>query len=455
MPSKTFILGTIFVCAPILLPACGDDHDHEHGGGPAAETSRPAAGGGAAGTGGGAQTAAPGAAAGSAVDPAAAGTVVSGSRGRLRVADGDPENPRVLVVDLDDGAVVARFPTLGTARAYSTEPTSGYAYAVQAVPGLVEIFASGISPAAGGGLTKQAPFPLETRLEGPRPTHWVSHDHWVVSFNDGDGSFDYLLESTLGTRRTLMRRATTGIAHHGVAVIAHGNVVASHAVPDPADATRTVRTGVTVRKLASPDAVVETIPGCPGLHGEAATDRWVAFGCADGILLGERLEGKLAFRKLIHPEGKAIGTLRAREGLPVLVANNRDVEKGYDVGFLLVGPAADSATWMPIDIGVRLLAFLLEPGGTRLVTLGADGQLRLYDPATGAPLGAAFPAIEPYVMGTAPALALGTGVAFVLDPRAGKVTEVDLKGGQPSRVLEVGGQPISAAAFGTSPPPGR
>lgn len=375
---------------------------------------------------------------------------LASSRGRLMVADGDPENPRVAIVDLDDGAVVATFPTLGTARAYSTDPGSGYAYAVQGVPGLVEIFASGIEEAPAGGLRKQTPSPLTARLEGARPTHWAAHDHWVVSFNDGDGSFDYLLETTLGTSRTLMRRATTGIAHHGVAVIWHGNVVASHAIADPADAARTIRTGVTVRKLATPDLVAETVPGCPGLHGEAANEAVIAFGCSDGILLGERHEGKgkLAFRKLAHPEGRAFGTLRAKEGLPRLIANNRDVAAGYDVGFVVVDHAEDVPTWTPVSIGVRALAFLFEVTGNRLLVLGADGALRAHDAMTGSPIGAELAVVPPYATGLAPTLAVGAGVAFVLDPRDGKVLEVDLETWSTARVFEVGGQPISAAAFG-------
>jgi hypothetical protein len=377
-------------------------------------------------------------------DPSA----LTSSRGRLLVADNDPENPRVLVVDLDDGAVVGRFPTLGTARAYSSAPGSGYAYAVQGVPGLVEIFGSGISASPAGGLVKGAPFALDARFRGPRPVHWVEHDSWVVSFNDGDGSFDYLLETTLGTNRTLMQRAATGIAHHGVAVIWHGNVIATHAIPDPADATKTVRTGVTIRKLATPDVVVETVGGCPGLHGEAANDHSVAFGCADGILLGQRESGKLAFRKLAHPEGKAIGTLKAKDGVPRLIGNLRDAAKGYDVGFVVVSHADATPIWTPVDLGARSLGFLFETVGTRLVVLGGDGTLRLHDPMTGASIGAPLPVVEAYTSGTAPGLAIGAAAAFVLDPRSGKVIEVDLAGWRVGRTFMVGGQPISAAAFG-------
>jgi hypothetical protein len=452
---RSTLLCSLLSAATLLL-AC-DEHDHEDA------LPLDAAGSPSGADGGGADLLAAattdtaiapdtGAAAGDAIE--GDGGTLASSRGRLLVADNDPENPRVVVLDLDNGAIVGRFPTLGTARAYSTDPGAGYAYAVQNVPGLVEIFASGITAAPGGGLIKQPPFPMDTRFQGPRPVHWVAHDHWVVSFNDGDGSFDYLLESTLGTNRVLTRRATTGIAHHGVAIITHGNVVASHAIPDPADATKTVRTGVTIRKLATPDTVVETVGGCPGLHGEAATDDIVAFGCADGLILGERTDGKLSFRKLAHPEAKAIGTLRAKGGLPRLVGNLRDAVKGYDVGVVLVAYAEATPTWTPVDTGARNLGFLFEATGTRLLVLGGDGALRLYDALSGAAIGTPLPVTDAYTTGALPALAVGAGVAFVLDPRSGKVIEAELAGWRLGRTFAVGGQPISAAAFGVAPAAG-
>lgn len=464
--NRSMLRSVLFASLVSSLPslvACNDDHSHDHvaiardAGGSSSVLADAAAPDLVTMAG---SDAAPAPDAGAApLEPDAgsptANPPLASTRGRLLVADSDPENPRVVVLDLDDGTIVAGFPTLGTARAYSADPTSGYAYAVQNVPGLVEIFGSGISRAPAGGLLKSAPAPIDTRLEGPRPVHWVSHDHWVVSFNDGDGSFDYLLESSLGTNRVLKRRASTGIAHHGVAVITHGNVVASQAMPDPADATKTVRTGVTVRKLATPDTVVETVGGCPGLHGEAATEQIVAFGCSDGILLGERKDGKLAFRKLSHPEGKPIGTLRAKDGLAPLVANLRDTVKGFDVGFIAVTPGTTTPTWAPVDIGARMLVFLFEHPGHLLLVLGADGALRRYDVTTGAAVGSPLPVVEALTIGTAPSLAVGTGVAFVLDPRTGKITEVDLAAWKTARTLTVGGQPISAAAFGHVPAGGQ
>lgn len=380
-----------------------------------------------------------------AVNDAGAGV----SQGRLLVADGDPEKPRFWVVDLDDGSTVASFAALGSARVYSTESGSGYAWVNQRVPGLVEIVASGISVQE-GMLTKVSPWVLDTRLEGPLPTHWVSHDHWIVSFNDGDGSFDYVLESSLGTTRPLMRRATTGKAHHGVALISQGNVFASLPNPDPA-AMSTLPVGVTIRKLATPDVVFEQSDACPALHGEGSNDEVVAFGCGDGVLIAERKEGKFAFRKLPNPAdtpmGRRVGTVKAKDGVPRLVGN-------WGNGFALIPYRDATPVWTAVDLGAANRGFDVDESGQRLVVLAGDGTLRMYNPITGAALGPPLAVMDAWpTMGLppgtpTPGMGLGKDKAFITDPRVGTVVEVDLATWQKGRTFTVGGQPYSVAAFG-------
>jgi hypothetical protein len=377
------------------------------------------------------------------------------TRGRLLVADADPENPRVLVVDLDDGNVVGEFATLGTVSAYASESTSGYAWANQRVPGVVEIIASGIHRGADGSVRKVAPYVLGARLQGPLPTHWVSHDEWVVSFNDGDGSFDFVLERSLGGTRPLMSRATTGEAHHGVALISHGNVfatvphpLASSGEPGPANAY-SLPIGVSVRRLATPDVPVAELQreDCPLLHGEASNDEVVAFGCGDGVLVAQRAGSAFEFRKLANPpgapEGQRVGTLRAMDGVPAVIGN-------WGQGFAIISYDEVAPTWITVDLGAANRGFLLDPDSLDLIVLAGDGSLRRFDAVTGLPIGAALTSVIPAVQAgqSAPGFALGHGVAYVADPRSGEVVEVDLERWSVTRTFDVGGQPRSLAAFG-------
>jgi hypothetical protein len=476
---KTRNVGLLgIVLMPFLHSACGDDRDSPAGGDEAtAGAGAPSAGSGsvaAAGQGtassgeaagasaggnndvtAGVGGAAVGLEAGAAGEGGAAAAAPTSTRGRLLVSDADPENPRMLVVDLDEGSVVAEFATLGTVSAYASESTAGYAWANQRVPGVVEIVASGIYRAADGSLAKTSPYVLGERLQGPLPTHWVSHDEWITSFNDGDGSFDFVLERSLGGTRPLFSRATTGQAHHGVALISHGNVfatvphpMASSGEPGPGSAYL-LPIGVSVRRLATPDALVPELKreDCPLLHGEAGNDEVVAFGCADGVLLAERQGGAFQFRKLPNPsnapEGQRVGTLRAIDGVPILVGN-------WGQGFAIIPYGAAEPTWIAVDLSAANQGFLLDPESSNLIVLAGDGSLRRFDAATGTPVGASLTNVIPAVESgqPAPGFALGHGVAFVADPRSGNVVEVDLEQWSIARTIDVGGQPRSLAAFG-------
>jgi len=371
------------------------------------------------------------------------------TQGRLIVNDANPESPRAKVVDLDDGKVVGELPMLGTPALYATEATSGFAYANQRTHNVVEIVASGITvDDATRTVKKGAPAVLDERFTGLLPTHWVTHDRYIVSFNDGDGTFDYLLESTLGTGRVLRYRATTGRAHHGVAVIANGNVFAS--LPDPNDPTAALPVGVTQRRLATPDVVVRQSAECPLLHGEGGSDTAVAFGCGDGVLLAERVGGDFVFRKLPNPDGtpagRRVGTVRMAEGLARVIGN-------WGNGFTVIDPSSTPATWTAVDIGGANLGFLVDEASKRIYALSGDGTLRAFNGLTGAPIGAPLAVMDAWAppSGTSPprpSLALGHGKAYIPDPRKGAVVEVDLATWAKGRTLQVGGQPSSAAAFG-------
>jgi len=450
----------------LFTPACDDDDTVGDGMNPTGDaaatggtsgTADAAATGGTTGTGGtpskgdaavGGDAAVAGDAA---VTGGTGGTVaaVKSSLGRLLVSDNNPENPRIVLFDLDDGKKLVEYPMLSATAVYASEPTSGYGWINQRNGGLVEIVASGISQEK-GALSMTTPFILGERLVAKLPTHWVTHESWVVSFNDGDGSFDYVLETSLGTRRPLMSRANTGKAHHGVAVISHGNVFATIPNPDPA-ATSTLPIGVSRRFLATPETIVDKAETCPGLHGEASNEETVAFGCTDGVQIWERKNNTFTARHLPNPAntpmGQRVGTIRMKDGVPLLVGN-------WGNGFAIVPYRDATPTWIQVDIGSANRGFYIEPTGNRLIVLGADGTLRAYNSTTGVAIGAPLQVIEAWPAMGLPAgmpragLRLGDGVAYVADPRTGSVTEINTVTWQKGRSFNVGGWPSSVTPFG-------
>lgn len=453
IPLTALLLGPL---AGLAIAGCGDDEVSPDGGGgtaPDIEEPGPTTGGTTSKpdeedpVGEGGENGGGGAAGGPSVEPKVVSTL-----GRLLVGDSDPENPRMQVVDLDDGTVVADFPTLGSIRAYASEAGSGFAWANQRVPGVVEIIASGLVVHEDGSVEKYAPYILSERLEAPLPTHWVSHDSWVVSFNDGDGTFDMILERTLGTDRFLSSRATTDKAHHGVALVSHGNVFATLPNPDP-EATSTLPVGVTVRKLATPNTVAQVsgIPlqsdECPALHGEGSNDEVVAFGCGDDVLLAVRGPSGYSFRKLANPEGtpagRRVGTVQAVDGIDAVVGN-------WGNGFVIIPYKEESPTWIPVDLGSANRGFLFDAKAKSLVVLAGDGSLRKFDGETGELVGTALTGVIPAVEAgqPAPGFSLGADVAFIADPRSGSIVEVDLEEWEVTRTIDVGGMPNSVAAFG-------
>jgi len=393
-----------------------------------------------------------------AATPDASLPVITSTQGRLLVADSTATNRRLVVVDLDDGKVVGSFTPIGASAVYSSKAQSQYAWVNQRDVGLVEIVASGIRT-VNQGAVKDAPYLLNERLESPGPTHWAPQDNWIVSFNDGDGTFDYVLESSLGTRAPIFRKETTGVAHHGVAVVWNGSILASLPKPTAGDPTLAAwgpnyPVGVTVRSLAVPSVVTAQTELCPGLHGEAANSDAVSFGCNDGVLLVQRVARAIKFTKIPNPAGSAagfrVGTVKMQDGLGRIVGNWAG---GGDNKYLsLVAYKEATPTFAVVTLPANQIGFALENTATpRIVVLTADGNLHLLNAETGVAIGTPL-AVSPTTIGAAvagaPVMTLGEGFAYIADPRDGTVSEVNLATWQKGRSFAVGGKPNSVAAFG-------
>ncbi|MDA2815286.1 hypothetical protein O4J56_31885 [Nocardiopsis sp. RSe5-2] len=165
---------------------------------------------------------------------------------------------------------------------------------------------------------------------------------------------------------------------------------------------------------------------CPDPSGQAVTRRGAVLGCSDGALVvteddgSDEDEGALTAEKAPYPDGEdapPAESFHHRPGAPVLAGLAADGEGAWvlDVG---------SAEWTRIDSGPAV-AVSAAGEGLPVLVLGEDGTLRAYDPATGERT-AERELMDPVEGdGPPPSVWIDTARAYVNDPAADAVHEID------------------------------
>jgi hypothetical protein len=386
------------------------------------------------------------------------------TRGRLVVADG--RMPAVQVWDLDTRMRVGEFTVSAPATPYAnTTGVEGVVYLTQRANNRTDVLVSGVEFSAHDDhfhVSKRAPTHLAARsITSMMPTHFTAHHGWSAIFNDGDGSVTFLSDASMLTMSLMVRTFTTGVAHHGVAVIAFNHLVAS--VPDPVDppmgSTR-LPVGVSWRDRQMTATEAGRDSSCPRLHGEATNRDSIAFGCADGVLVLRWNSATMRFtpQKIANPMGTAstirVGTLEAHESLPVYIGN-----WSREPALVIVDPAGNggAGSITPFTLPTTQLTFKLDSEGAKLLVLTVDGRLHRLNPRTGASDGTPIQVIPAYAMAPSgegavrPALAITGDRAYVSDPRDGTVQAVDLERWAMDAPLMVGGAPSGMAVVSLSP----
>jgi len=390
------------------------------------------------------------------------GSVVGGGDGSVEEHTGDLTMGRLLVADhgggtawlfdLDEAspALLQTFTLAEPARAYAGLH-SRYAYLVQRSSNEVRVLESGIlfeSHVDHYHISEREPQMLDLVLTGSAPTHFVHHAGWIASFYDGSGDVDVLQERSISAGVPMVQTVSTGTAHHGVAVVAHGHVLATIGTEGERRPSE-----VGIWPLTALDGPFETTAGpCPGLHGEAASGEVVAFGCSDGVLLVEHHGDHFDTAKIENPpgtvEGTRVGRLVGHDELPILIGN------WGSEGLALIDPAASAITPLPTEAPV--VTFALDMHAEHLFALTADGMLHRFEAADGAPAG------EPLMVTGAievmrghgaarPALTAGAGRMYLALPDEGEVLEIHATDWEVERRIEVSGSPYSLAVVSASP----
>ena len=351
---------------------------------------------------------------------------------RLLVADADSRDVHVL--ELADGDVLASFSTPGEAGRVYASPSGQFGFVVHRDENRVSLVHSGLTTVDHGDhadLVEGAPYIAATMNVGREPTHFFAHGNDVAFFNDEDGTVALLDQRLLGLSLDFTN-LTTAQPDHGAPVV-YGNYVLSGYY-------RLGRVDVYERS----GELVQSIEGCPGLHGEALAGNVVAYGCDDGVLLIRANGGEFSSSKLPNPadteEDVRVGTIAAHDEGPVMVGN-------FGEGVVIIDPAAESLT--PVALGASTLGMAFADAET-LVVLTADGQLHELTPASGEVVTSVqvIDALDLQAEGVVrPGLAVQGGLIYVSDPAAQQVHEVSLSDLSVERSLELSFTPYSLAVL--------
>lgn len=368
----------------------------------------------------------------------------------LRLLVTDAASGRVLVLDLATEDQLATLDLAGPARLYA-EPHGRYVFAAQRDHDRVDWIDGGSWTSPHGDHDHHwagDPGVTDWGAAAAEPTHVVLHDDLLTLFNDGDGSVVVVDTHHLGDADAVVGTWETGVAHHGVAIALedHGALVVSITGDDPDD---TLPIGVAVLDLDTGEEI-DRFENCPGLHGEAATDDVVAFGCRDGVLLVEPHGDHWHSHKVERPAGvdgeTRTGTLRAGHGLDHMIGNlGSDALVRIDLG-------TETATM--IDLPGTAAAWALDAASDTVLVLTVDGGLHQIDATSGEVVASieltdAIELPEGHGGPPRPSILVAGTRAYVTDPADEQVIEVAIGAElRSARTFTVGFAPLSVAVSG-------
>jgi zinc transport system substrate-binding protein len=285
---------------------------------------------------------------------------------------------------------------------------------------------------------------LPQKIDGPKPSHVVSHRGRVAMFFDGDGTARLLSDSDILKAVGAPKVFGDGPAHHGVAVPGRGWIAVS--TPKKSGEEWSAN-GVTIYDDDGAKRAVS--PECSALHGEAASSRAVVFGCEDGVLV---VSSTGVADKTPYPdatgEGERMYTIDPAPGFSMFVG---------DFGpNALIAFSPEDRTFHKIELPEKRVAFAVDPSdGGRVVVVLSDGSVRVFNTITGAELfrrdGVVTPAADlPDGARERSRLAIAGPHILVTDPAKGRAVQLRANDLSVAAAYGLGGKPMFAVAVGGS-----
>jgi hypothetical protein len=292
---------------------------------------------------------------------------------------------------------------------------------------------------------RQNPALLSFALNDGVPSYENVNGDWMSVFFDASGIVRWLRESELrnGNGRVAFE-ANTGGPHHGGAfsIEVGSQRFFAHSTPNPAGGSPN---GVAVRNAQG--QTVSQLTNCPGLHGNMSITNGGVFGCNDGMVV-VRGSGSSAVAEKITPSGDMAGlALRnawATSGASYILAQFAQLP-GQPAQRVLatINPTTGAINRLPaLPAGVVDHWRAIEPGKERMVILGNNGTLYVYNPVR--VLVHTIPNVVPALpvsLALTHQVSVVEDMAAVASPYTGEVVLIDLNSGGIMRRINVGGRP--------------
>ncbi|MEE2733139.1 MAG: hypothetical protein VYA55_20130 [Pseudomonadota bacterium] len=363
------------------------------------------------------------------------------SAGRLVLYDQD--NAALKVLDLSSGRVLDSHPITGEAPRLYASPGQRFAVILQRTEGLVSFLDSGLYVEDHGDHMHEYaedPSMLNFSLNGSRPTHYTVHADHAAIFNDAQAGLasSVMLLSEAGISAGQMD-AELGLTNnmHGVAKLVGDRLFVTYR--DPSIIDTTLPAAVERYQYAGGVFSFEQRyeEPCPGLHGSAATDRYVVFGCSDGVLMMDLTQPGYPASKLGNPASllpdARIGSVYSHHDVNEFVG-----VAGSQFYVMDMTNAADPYQELVLPVGVSRVSQGFNATGTAFYILGDDGNLYLYDVQsdwTAAPAVAVTEAVTTDVINPVVAVAFNDDRLYVLNTHGESVAEVNSVTGATIRTL--------------------
>jgi len=303
--------------------------------------------------------------------------------GRLAITEANDDH--LYIFDMEDEAIIAEFhlPDAG-ARIY---PSPGYRYAVainRDIPGqggVVSFIDSGYETEAHGDhyhLNTHSPEMLDFALHGELPTHYDYYLTRGAVFFDGvsgvPAMVNVISDHSLSESR-LIGEVNLETNMHGAAEVRNNHLFVTYR-STATDSVLPDFVELYHRHDGEYEWVTRFETECPGLHGSAINDHFVAFGCRDGVLLIEGHDHSFEDSKINNPEFLAdarIGTLYAHKGYETFIGR-------ADQRLVLIDPdhaEMDEIHWRDEDSDRRIAGAGFNHSGNRFAVLDDHGHLTI------------------------------------------------------------------------------
>lgn len=365
------------------------------------------------------------------------------SAGRLALYDGN--DSAVVVYDLDTELALQRFAVTGGEASLYASPDKRYAVLVQRDDNQVSFVDSGLyTEDHVDHLHDYAvdPSMLDFTLSGIKPTHYSTHEEYGAVFFDAEEGVPSAV-SIMSDADIAAGRVTGELSlannMHGAAKLIDDNLFVTYR--DPSITDTTLPAAVERYAFAGGTFTLEHRyeEPCPLLHGHAANDDFIAFGCGDGVLLVDLTQEDLPASKIPNPASMAE---EARVG-SVIAHDDADEFVGIagEQSFV-IDPDSESVFQeisFPADVSKLAQGFNVD--GQTYYILGDDGMLYLYD------VEAQWAALNPVAVidsvgedDSAPVVVSSAAAErlYVLNATGEQVIEVDSLDGSIVRTLDLG-----------------